>query len=326
MFAIIEGDRHIQSKKPFYEAHLAYNEWLLNQDWNNSDTVFFSQGDFFNKSNPDPWEYAIAVDFIERAKFSKIYIQAGNHEYSRPTDRYALHPLERFDNVDVLYEETQLEWENTKVLSLPFYYPNTRPDVGRMEDYYSRIHEYEIGKGHFDYVFGHLYFVNTYGSFVDVTRIDADHKIFGHDHSQFANSEGEYMGTPMPHRFSEKGQQGRLLRIDCSQAKGEYIDIPRLLDYETVTYPNPLPEVESEYTIWDVEEAVDKQVAIEFYRKQDPKFVYRDIRKQKSESSSTNEKTDSDAVWSIKDWLEKFLEDEEKSDEVKRIVREKLEA
>lgn len=324
MKLIVEGDRHIQSKQPFYDAHMAYNEWLLSQPFNSPSTVFFSQGDFFNKANPDPHEYALAVDFIERAEFDRIIIQAGNHEYNRPNDRYALHPLEHFEKVEVLYKETAFSIENTSFLSLPFFYPNKR-NVGRMEDYYPTLPQYPVGQDHFDYLFGHLYFVDTYGSYVDVSKINADRKIFGHDHIQFSNRIGEYIGTPMPHRYTEKGQQGHLILIDCLDATEQYVDVPKIIDYETVTYPDPLPKTDVQYMIWDVEEAPDRSVAIDHYRKQDPNFTYREVRIKKPElSTETGDEGSEKEAWSINDWLENYLKETERSEEVAKIVREKM--
>lgn len=322
MNLIVEGDRHIQSKEPFLRAHQAYNDWILSQPWNNEETVFFSEGDFFHKQNPDPKEYGVAVNFIERSKFKHIYIQAGNHEYSRPKNRWALHPLEHFDNVTVLYTETFFSIENTNFLSLPFYYPNTRPDVGKMEEYYPTIGEQF--KDRIDYLFGHLYFVDTFGSFVDVSGIEAKHRIFGHDHIQMSNEVGTYIGTPMPHRYSEKGQQGRLLKIDCETTKSEWVTIPKILDYADVTYPGPLPESDAEFTIWDIHEAPNKQVAIEHYGSKNPNFAYRDVKVHRDEAAATDFDEENGETWTIMDWLNRFFTQNEKSEAVQKIVKGKL--
>lgn len=321
---IVEGDRHIQSKQPFLKAHRAYNEWLLSHELNTQENIWFSEGDFLNRSTPDPWEYAVAMEFLENAKFGRKIIQAGNHEYSRAKDRYSLHPFEELDDVEVIYEETEMTLGSTEILILPYYYPHLRKDVGRMEEYYPTL------TGEYDFIFGHLYFMDTYGSYCDISSLKG-RKIIGHDHdarkAKITGTEeyAEYIGCPMPTSYTQRGQQGRLLVIDLETGTAEYIKIPMFLDYAEVTYPDPLPETEAQFTIWSVKDVPDKQVAIDHYQKQDPDFAYREILRKKDTPSSVKKADDGeDNVWSIKDWMQKFVEDKEKSDRVREIVDGKL--
>lgn len=326
MKLIVEGDRHIRSKPPYSHAHKAYTEWVIQQPWNNEDTIWFSEGDWLDKSYPDPEEYGIALDFFSRTNFNRYIIQAGNHEYSRPKDRYSIAPFEWFSNVEILYKETVLEFENTKILTLPFYYPYLREDVGRMEEHYSNLHEIDMGKETYDYIFGHLYFMDTFGSYCDMSNLKArQKKLFGHDHTIQSNSDGEYIGSPMPTSYTQRGQQGRLLLIDLETTEWEWIEVPMFLDFATISYPDDLPETNSMYTIWDIENVVDKEAAWKHYHGKggDP-FVVREYRIRKSESESDDSYDEDESNWSLDELLNKYFSTNEVEDNVRKIVKGKL--
>lgn len=322
MKLIVEGDRHIKSQHPFNLAHYAYNDWVVQQPWNNPETIWFSEGDWYNTSYPDPEENAIALDFLHRTNFNRYIIQAGNHEYSRPKDRYSLSPLEKL-GVEILYQETVLNLGSLKILSLPFYYPYLRQDVGRMEEYYSRLHELPIGQDEYDFIFGHLYFMNDFGSYCDMTNLKGK-KFFGHDHGIRSNEVGEYLGSPMPTSYTQRGQRGHLLLIDLEDGSYEYIDVPMFLDYATVKYPDPLPLVGADYVIWDVEGVVDKETTIEHYQRLEPNITFREFHTKDATGNDSEDVSPASEQWSLSAFLASFYEKNSTPIAVQTIINDKV--
>lgn len=318
MKLLLEGDRHITDKEPFAQAQRRYTEWLLDQPFNGPDTIYLSEGDFFDSASPTAKEWDIALEFVSRAKFRRMIIQAGNHDYHRKSDTLATSPLVNLPGVEVVTEEKEFLFDSLRVLCLPFFYPNSREGIGTMKEHYEgEVAEAMKGK-RFDLLIGHLFdrpVIEGSKDFVDLSGFDAEHIWLGHDHRADLN----YVGSPMPTSYTQKGHQGRLYLFDTESKSVEEIEIPRFIDYGEVTYPDALPAVDAEYVIWTVTESLDKQTTLDFYSESGKKpFYTRRIEKKREEKEQ--KLAEKSEHRSIEEMFNDFCAEKGKPDRVKEIV------
>lgn len=317
MSIIIEGDRHIKRKEPYFSALSLYSNWILEQDWNNKANSFMSVGDLFDTASPTPSEYKLIIKFIQESKFKKIYILAGNHDYSRTKEQFSLMPLEEFSNVEIIYREKALEINGVNLLMLPYFYPHLHEDVTTMEEYYGNLHNTPLGKKQYDYILGHLYMEDMFGSHCDIMNLKG-HIIAGHDHiARAVNDRAEYIGVPLPTRISDKGQEFHL--IELNESGKNYISIPKFIEYREVSYPDPLPETDSPFTIWDIKNVVSAETAKELYGKASDQLFIRELSYRKEVHDNNNDEPKEES-FSLKDYFEDFCSDRNIPSDVKNII------
>lgn len=308
---IVEKDRHMRQDyangMPFLEAHRYYIDWFLKQEWNNEDNIFFSLGDFFHKPYPEPAVYDEAMRWLSGCKFKKIYILIGNHDFKRSLNAYSVDPFQNDPRVEIIYEPQKIDFGKVSALCMPHIF-RTKENELSMDAYYSQfIESYE---GEQDYLFYH--FEDETASFsgkgIDLTSLSGK-RCGGHIHT--VNNQNYYLNMPVNSRFDERGQDNSLMMLDMETKEETEISVPKTIDYYVVNYPDPLPEVDAQFPIWDFENCnLKKKELYEMYGRIP-------IRKVKGTLEKTNSEKYENKMEEKKSWpelLDEFGQEKKLSD------------
>lgn len=254
---IIEKDKHTINKQPFWNAHLDYHFWLLNQSFNNESNTFISLGDLFHNALPDPDEMDAIIALYEQSKFKKIYLLAGNHDWSDSKKSFSILPLRNNPRVELILEPCQKIIEGKKFMFMPHYvYSET---FSPMKEYYQNPPQELIDN---DYLCYHVEDETiSFGKRkkgIDLSKWKGK-RLGGHIHKIQHNYE---IGMPIQSRFDEKGQKNNLF---CISDKESFIDIPKFVDYYDIEYGQDVPEVEAKYPLWDIHNAPSVKAAKKLY-------------------------------------------------------------
>jgi len=308
---IIFGDDHIRYDEPFFSAKKDYFQWVIQQDFNNKDNIAIHVGDLFHSNHPTPREYDLAYWFLQKLRFSKVFILSGNgiHEYNRVKETYAIKPLDRIDNVEIIIKPQESKLGNLNILFLPWI-PSRYYNDMTMREWYEGLPEKE-----YDYIFGHFAHKEFYGTEIDISQLKGK-KRMGHIHVP----DDEYVGVNTITRADEKGIHCRLNCIDMFTGEEELIEIPKFLDYYEVEYPNKLPDnIEARYSIWTVTNAPSKEKAEQKYS-----YIYikNIVLDNKSLSRSNNKNTNiTGKKASIREYFDFFIQDYGISKEIEKKLR-----
>jgi len=254
---IIEKDKHTKAKAPFWRAHIEYHKWFLEQDFNNENNTFISLGDLFDCAIPTPDEVDSIISLYAKSKFKKIYLLAGNHDYSDSLKVHSILPLRNNPRVELILEPCQKIIEGKKFFFMPHYVHS--------ENFLPMREFYENPPSEFvenDYLCFHIedetiqFGKNKTG--IDLSKWKGK-RLGGHIHKIQKNYE---LGMPVQSRFDEKGQINNLL---CISDKEQYIPIPKFLDFYDAMYGEPLPKVEAMFPIWDIHDAPSSSEGRKYY-------------------------------------------------------------
>lgn len=277
MSTIIEKDRHMKIKKPFFEAQKAYNEWFLKQEFNNIQNTFISLGDLFDKSIPTPDEVYEMLSFFDRCRFKDIYLLAGNHDYSNVEKSYSFAPLKNNPRIHLITNKCRIKIEDKYFLFLPFMQTNLQTRQA-----YEKIEELDN-----DYICYHfedesIQYGKKKTGISSLTEVKGE-RIGGHIHTSQKNYE---LGMPVLSRYDERYEKNNLLVISD---KKTFIEVPKFISYEEVIYPNELPESKDSFTLWDILDAPSSKIARTFYREKYPDIHIREVHvKSKKEDAIQN--------------------------------------
>ncbi|MBD3216569.1 MAG: hypothetical protein GF311_28400 [Candidatus Lokiarchaeota archaeon] len=255
---ILTADVHFTEVEPFYSAKLRFFEWLSKQSFNNSGNYFGILGDFGDKSKHTGLVNRKAISILKSLKFKKIFILTGNHDKSKQFGNF-LEPLKDLGNVEVIDTPIVNSVEGNNCLWLPHYYRASEDDR-LMKDMY----ENDFNEDSYDFVFYHFpdETEQMFGKFIDISQIKGK-KLGGDIHIQSER----YIGPPTKTRFTEKGQENRLLSVDLATKKLDSIPLPNFLDYISVNYPN-LPVIDSiQFPILDIDGAPSRKYEKEIREK-----------------------------------------------------------
>lgn len=293
---VIEKDKHTTSKKPFWQAHLAYHEWFLSQDFNNEENTFISLGDLFHTAIPNPEEIDAMISLYERSKFKKIILLAGNHDFSDTTKCHSILPLRNNSRVELILEPCQKIIENQTFYFMPHYVRSE--NYPPMREFYENPSESIINN---DFLLYHIedetisFGKNKIG--INLSKWKG-RRIGGHVHKPMPNYE---LGMPVISRYDEKGTKNTLLTI--SNKKEVYLDVPKFIDYYDLEYGQPVPDkTESMFAIWDIINAP----SIKEGRKLYPTLHIRKVHVANSKQKLV-EKTNYSKRKSIKDYFDNYI-------------------
>jgi hypothetical protein len=131
---IIEKDRHLCKEQPFFNAHKDLNDWYCSQDFNEPSTTFISLGDWFDTAIPNPEEVDESERFFNNTKFDKIYLLAGNHDFSTYEKTYSILPLRNNPRVEIITEPCVKTIQGKIFAFLPFI-----KNLSHMRELYSNL-------------------------------------------------------------------------------------------------------------------------------------------------------------------------------------------
>lgn len=311
------GDTHHRDDEPRYSAGEELFNWIAEQDFDRPENTFVHMGDVTHGSLVSGKVFQSVIDFFNnKLKFGRIVIIAGNHDYHRSSKSSSVDPLSALDRVEVYRQPAEITLEGEPTLLLPYYYKSTVDGIPEMRDYYAALPD-EWAQKEWRFILGHYNdeTETVFGSFIDTAYLKGT-RILGHIHFP----RGNYIGTPIITRKDEAGNNNRLLVYDGG--KLESYPTPRLVDYYEETYPNPLPEVEAKYPIWDIVDAPSEDAMYDRYEG----HTVRMKKKKATEDTNSNEEEGATAKQdvSLKDHLTSFFEKKDYDEKVRNKLEEVL--
>jgi hypothetical protein len=302
---VVVGDLHLQPKTniPKHGQVLEFLSWLFNDSTlNTEDSVLLLLGDLVETMD-DPAELLeIYIDyFLNKSKFSKIGIMKGNHDENMNSSfTSALRPLH---NVQIIETITELTITGINCLFLP-YYDHTK--IGNsyppMNEYYSSKEIIEkFGATTYDYTYHHVEDELTHYSkkFCDLSWIKSNNWLCGHIHTETITQGGRILGAPIFNSSSESDKIPYIAKIDTNTKKYELIKVPIYLSYHTINYPENIVKPDTKYSLWTVNNSLDKNETIKYYTKQATELGFtfyplrinsRRVTKELIKETSTNTK------------------------------------
>jgi hypothetical protein len=261
MFVV--GDLHVRWEEPW--ATVVDNRFLpfLLEQVERGDTVLFL-GDTFHRARPYPEEIEIVFHIIEslKGKGADTILLNGNHEYSR--DIFATSILK--NRAIVISRPMVMSFGESKLAFLPW-----SPHRSAYSEY-TMIEEEDvhIPVEDIDYLFYHFQDESiSFGgeSGVDLSKFRNATRMGGDIHIASKN----YVGTPYPTRYDERGQIGRYFILNPDRTHSEH-SFPQWIDYVSVPFGErviaPFGEDEDgpEFPIIDIENAPSTLEAQKMYR------------------------------------------------------------
>jgi hypothetical protein len=206
---------------------------------------------------------------IMQSKFKMSYLLVGNHDWKlyKGKPQLSFEFLGTKENIQILREPSQIiSVEGMKILSLPHY--NFRYDIPPMNQYYADLPQ-DIRNQHFDMLIGHFADASSsevYDHLIDLRYLNVDLVCLGDIHTRFTE---HYIGSVYPCKISEN--ETPLPRAIWKVKMGQHgitkdeILLPKFLDFQTIEYPNALPDTETT-TVWTVVGAENETMARHLYR------------------------------------------------------------
>ncbi len=313
MKIIVLGDLHkrYDMDKPFYQRNDDFDNWFLNQEFNNKDNILIQAGDFFDKKEPSTKSINQAYHFVKGCKFKKIYIVSGNlnHEFSRIKRTYAIDSLHDLPNVELVKRDKLITIDNTNILLLPWIPDNIYNDIPNMKEYYEDL-EYKNA----DYVVAHVEDEKyNFGEYVDFSKIVSSNckRRNGHIHIKNDN----YLGTPYITRQDEKDKDSYILSINSETKEDTFIKTPKLLDYYTVEYPNEIPKeyLNLKYLLLSVTNAPSVDIIEDMYKKDN--IYFHRIYTNRLNTNDSNEVQSLEEV-NLKELLDNYCKENKLSKDI----------
>ena len=269
---IICNDIHLQKSEPKRSQCLDFLEWLFSQDFNNKDNYLTFGGDLVEINSPFEC-FEVFVDyFVNKSKFKKIFIVQGNHDCVNISTVLSLfRPLK---NVEIITDVTSFKLENTNMIFLPYYNHEGTSKIPMIERYSHLESEftetYDFGISHVEDETNHFS-----KKFCDTSKLKVKQWLNAHIHTENVTKGGHYLGSPTLNSSTESGKTPYIASIDLEKATYELIEVPKFMEYYEVSYPNPLPKIETKYGLFLVTNSIDKNTTIEEYEKQAEKLGYK---------------------------------------------------
>jgi len=246
---IYVGDLHLQKKEPFKKAFSYFFDWLLeDSSLHNENNTLVLLGDLTDKSIIAGELNFLLMKLFQNLKFKHTYICRGNHPIHSQTGD-ATKILDIFDHVTVIRTPTKVTIEKEKFLFLPYYY-SSMEGLPPMREYYNNLPD-ELSKDSYDEVVYHCEdeFNTAFQSNpINLGYLDTKRRIGGHIHKRNKH----FLGTPYITRYDEKGKDSFIKTYDPTTKEENFIQIPKIIDYYSVTYGEDLPKVDCIYPIFDI--------------------------------------------------------------------------
>lgn len=323
---IVVGDMHLQDKEPKKSQCLDVLDWIFNSNFNNPSNTLLMLGDLCEINSPYEL-YEIFIDCFEnRSHFAKILIIEGNHECANQSTVLSLfRPLK---NVEVITEWKAWKYYNCTLLFLPFYNHEGTDKKPMVEEYSNLGGKIATFNGErlsdeFDYGFGHIEDDTEHFSkkFCDTSKLKVKTWMNGHIHTANIQNGGHYLGACTLNSSTESGRTPYIAKINGETKEYELIEVPKFLEYYEVSYPDPLPKIDTKYGLFLVRNVLDKNTVMEEYSKQAKdlgfKFYERKIIYKKSKVLEVGEVEKTDNLT-----FDDFADSVELDDSIRDICKE----
>ena len=262
---IVVGDLHFQSLRPWsVPVGRRVVEELNSNPLNNPNNTLVLLGDLTELAVLDGAVFSMLMSLFMGAKYKKVYILRGNHDgkvvdgkvvatfdFLKDAKSRSLFPVP----IVVIEEPQALMVEGLECLFLPHLFEDGVHSLSQYEA--GGVYEPLLRNTQYDVVFGH--FTNTMrpepGRKYDVSYLQATYWCFGHNH----NPGPGYQGSHIPNTIAEANQNRQVRTYEWDgKVKETILPAPRILDYYTVKFPEPLPAVEAEIPVWTISECTDE--------------------------------------------------------------------
>lgn len=284
MKKIVVGDIHLKKSEPKFSQGKMFLDWLVSQSFNNKENDLVLLGDLCDVNSP-PEMLEVFVDyFLNKFKFYKITILQGNHDCNLISS--ILSVFRPLPNVEIITEPKKETKEGLNFLYLP-YYNHEGKNIKSMIDRYSSLHKEEGFDQDFDYGFGHIEDDTSHFSsgFPSTKNLKVKQWMNGHIHTADIQNKGHYLGSPILDSSTESGKIPYIAEIDFEKKTYDLIQVPKFLEYYSVSYPDDIPDIQTPLALFQVVNSLDKEETIKFYTKQakEKGFVFypRQILKKK---------------------------------------------
>jgi hypothetical protein len=315
---IVEKDRHMTRNEPFFSAHKAYNNWLINHTVLNSENnTFISLGDWYTLPVPKPDEIDETEKFFSVFK-GKKFILGGNHDFSETDKTWSIYPLRNNKDVEIVLEPCVKTIEGHTFAFLPFY--KHLKNLPPMKDYYSSLGEDFINADFICYHFEDetINFGKSKKG-IDLSYLKGK-RLGGHVHCVQKNYE---LGMPIISRYDERGQKNNLFCI--REKETFFLDIPKFVDYYSINYGESIPTVDAKFPIWDILDAPSRKQVKEFYSDLSD-FNFHDIKILRAkEKKIENKSADKSMSLMFENYVEKRHDlTEDSKQKLREIISKKI--
>jgi DNA repair exonuclease SbcCD nuclease subunit len=307
---IIVGDMHIKKEEPFFSASMEIMDQILKMA-NSGDQVIF-EGDVFHTSKPYPQEYHAFIEKILSRKDIDFFILQGNHDYNGTWNSFSTLPLENLENVTIISEPctlTILDRVQAFLPWLPNSYLKSRENIKfkTMKEFYEKEFLNQIeGEAvqaihyHFD---DETSFMGIYEEGINLSiyedKLPIIKRLGGHIHLQSKN----YIGTPYPTRYDERGQVGRVYTRDYDSNEYKEVYLREVLKYIDLDYEDNLDTEEDMNYILTIKNAPSVKDAFTKFKRNNT--IIRDTSITVKEESELDG-IEADENKSIKEYLDQY--------------------
>jgi len=275
---IIYGDLHIGSDRPWnYKVSKDIVSHIIMADTNNENNDLILTGDVTDKNTVDGSVTDLLHELFENLKYRNTYICLGNHEgrikHNKLSTTYDFVENESYSHklkskVRIVKELAEIDIGGINTLFLPHIYFTENSSI---KDY-AKLPKEVIDK-EYDLVIGHV--TDSRLDFpspdkVDISAIKAKQFVMGHIHSGEYGSLG-YLGSMIPNSVSENDFPRYEIRIarNLDKVLKASFPLPKFLEYQEVTYPNPLTRTKAKTVVWTFTNCTDEELARTHYKDPD---------------------------------------------------------
>ncbi len=318
----IIGDVHIRRKSPYYESSVEVLDWISNnEEINNAETLLIFLGDIFEYDENGGDLNKLVLAFLQSLKNKDKLILEGNHDGD--INYSALEALTVVPGVRIIDFYEVREIGGKTFLFLPHIYTDSKGVT--MEEFYSNLRlEEDI-----DYCCGHIMDESrSFGSkskFCDLSNLNIKKRVFGHDHTFNMDQGGSYLGSIQPNSSTEKDKTPKIFVVDLEKDEDYTVDVPLFINYHSVSYPDPLPEINVKYPVLNITESLDREESVKFYmdeaEKQGLNLTINRVFRKRVMNDKVEIEGDTKDLKTDRDYFEVFSKEKELSAGVADIVR-----
>lgn len=311
------GDLHLSDDREWsYQVSKDAIEFILTHELNNKDNIFIFLGDITDKNTVSGAVTDLILTLFKGIKAKETYICMGNHEGRIKHGRLST-TYDFLENPEIRQEmQTRLSIikkmevkiiDNMSTLFLPHIYFEESTSLKDYENLPSEIKDRE-----YDLIVGHI--TDSRCNFPSLDKIDISYlktkqTLLGHIHSGELECLG-YQGSLVPNSTVESDAPRFVRTIE---KKGDEIaiskyDIPKLLEYKEVSFPEYLPRTKAKTVVWTINNCTDPEVA-KLHYKLPNMFIRKCVYVSQLDKEEFNKMiTTSDSISSfslfLRDWLD----------------------
>ena len=252
---VVYGDLHLSDSRPWsWEVSNKIVDFILDHPLNNETNTAIFLGDITEDAFLSGQVFDLMVKLFSQLKFFHTYVLVGNHDLKKNkqgqlTLSFKFLKRKMFeDRVTVIDEPYRFLNDGIKVLALPW-----KPDMKAYEEMNVSC---DLLVGHFQDKT-----CNLPGETINIDCIKAKHICLGHIHDENLPN---YIGSMVPNSIKGAGLP-RFIRTYEKDRGESLVSIPHIMDYCFVTFPDPLPTVDTLTPVWTVYGCADESTAKAHY-------------------------------------------------------------